>query len=512
MARRRQPPQPRRAFPVLRRLPRLADSQRWQRFQTHLSRRILDVAEALPRAEHGPLQRLQYIRDRQRRRARERRERTRPPAASSLTLVGFEVVELFEVENLGRLERALLSLFPPSNRDSVPERSAREVIRDLRAEVGSTKRFSSARLGTIAAPEHYTAWAHKSQDASLSPNSIDVGVHVVRLLPSLYGLSFSFRMSQKANAALTRARAHEEHLPSFCFTRPLSKGFGAWSEQESETPEARKLGDLRDEAKRWAGRYARGLLQSSRGGPDGLAVVDVFRVAGVPDDDSARLRWIERSRPWLQGFHLEIWPDALYDGDGKALLLNRFGPRPPPALLLLREEGRAASEEYACRHLALVWSLSRYLESLEAKLGTRRKGVFRRLRRGRWRIRDGSTISRLNELLFLTRRLQVETTPPFHLNWLFEDVPDFKGRDLYWTGGSFQEFFKEYVQRELTSLETQVNLLRGSLSDQVAVRNLFRMYLLQLTVLLVAVFNVVLTETGQEWIRRVEAWLKWLLG
>jgi hypothetical protein len=448
------------------------------------------------------------------------REHAQPPEGSSLTLVRFEIVELFEVEGRRRLERSLLALFPDATGDGLPERTPRGVIRDLRSEVQSTKRFGSASLGMIASPEEYTSLFHQGQDSSLSPNFIGVRVHHVRLLPSLYALSFSFQVSERANANLSWAQAQKECLPNFRFHSISLKGLSAWSEQGSETPEAAKLGELRQEAKLWVARYARGVLQSAARGSDGLAAVDVFRIAGVPDGDPARLEWISKSRAWLLGFHLEVWRDALHDGDSAALLLDRFGPlldrfgrRLPPALLFYREDDKTGSQERVSRRFAMTWSLSRYLASIESGLGSTREDVFRRLRRARWRFRDGRTISRLDELLFLIRRLKVEASPPRQLNRILADVPDFNGNESYWTGGSFKESFREYVQREVESIETYLGLLRGALSDQVAVRNLFRMYWLQWTVLLVAVVNVLLiTETGQQWMKRLEAWLRALMA
>lgn len=90
-------------------------SQWIENIRLYFSTLLLDFAEKLPEVKAGYLHNLQYIRQRQRIDADNSFKECQIPKNTSVTYLGFQLIELYHLEDFKKLKKSLTALFPDAN-------------------------------------------------------------------------------------------------------------------------------------------------------------------------------------------------------------------------------------------------------------------------------------------------------------------------------------------------------------------------------------------------------------
>jgi len=158
----------------------------------------LDFAERIPEVKAGYLHKLQNIRARQRKKATDDFKRYQIPEGTTCILVGFQLMEIFHIEDYEKLKKSFMALFPDSYR--IRRRDFDRFHGDISSYGGwqhhghlvpaNTKRFI---------PPDEIAIIEK-----LSPEIDDIRLSTHQITPSLIALTMEVRLSEDTKTKIPR--------------------------------------------------------------------------------------------------------------------------------------------------------------------------------------------------------------------------------------------------------------------------------------------------------------------
>ena len=85
-----------------------------EKIRLFISTKLLDMAERLPEVKAGALHNLQYLRGHQREQAEKNFDKYQIPEGTVINLLGFQLIELFHIEEFKILKQTLKNLFSDS--------------------------------------------------------------------------------------------------------------------------------------------------------------------------------------------------------------------------------------------------------------------------------------------------------------------------------------------------------------------------------------------------------------
>jgi len=86
-----------------------------EKIRLFISTKLLDIAERLPEVKAGALHNLQYLRSHQRERAEKNFKKYQIPNGTVINMLGFQLIELFHIEDFENLKLTLENLFPDTH-------------------------------------------------------------------------------------------------------------------------------------------------------------------------------------------------------------------------------------------------------------------------------------------------------------------------------------------------------------------------------------------------------------
>lgn len=167
-----------------------------------LARRLLGIAEKLPRFRAGRIAELQRIRERQREGARRHTELTRLPQGVTLELTTLLAVEIYSLEELEDVEHGLTRLF-----------GRQRTIHNWRDAItlGTHQPRTRVRapIGTIARTLPHFPVDHVAIMPTLPPEFVSISIGFSKLATGLFSLAFTAKLSPLVSEQLRKI--HSSH-------------------------------------------------------------------------------------------------------------------------------------------------------------------------------------------------------------------------------------------------------------------------------------------------------------
>ncbi|MEA3374788.1 MAG: hypothetical protein U9R72_01085, partial [Chloroflexota bacterium] len=322
------------------------------RLRVLVSKKLLDLAEALPRFRKGALARLQLTREHQRKSAQRTYERTRPPEGTELKLLYFRLIEVFHIEHRNRLRKRMLRAFPELQKR--PRSGGQNFLDWFDNRSGRLGSISSWRLGHIVHKDRRLHLDRARWERGNLPVEIDfIVVWLHAILPSLFALSFDVHLNdsvtRQLNSLQDRHYLPEARIHGLAPLGILYLGF-------SQIPPARVM---RRELLAWLDRLRAKSEESLRPLTDGffaglssgqvakLPAIETYVLAGAPDRIEPLGSWIRNHIHWWDSLGFRHFEREIYT-DGKVMFIpsssRESEPQVANRLVVLREPYRRSME------------------------------------------------------------------------------------------------------------------------------------------------------------------------
>lgn len=232
---------------------------------------------------------------------------SRPPTGIALALHSIRLIELFEIEDLGRLQKGILRLFPGIENDLSVKLHIRSLLNDA-ADVFMTD--ATWNVGFIARSRSFLHT--KFREMSLPEQVSYIDVKVIKFTASSFALCFDVHLAEHVNQTITELQSKKYYTPPLpLITRMkwafLRQGF------EIHRPERRQeilkyLSNLRSEIEKIIDKYFRGyfLQQRKEKYKSRLPTIDVFILKGEPVKPAEFEKWSHDTRGWWDTLGLDF--------------------------------------------------------------------------------------------------------------------------------------------------------------------------------------------------------------
>jgi hypothetical protein len=489
------------------------------RVRTKLAEKYLDLAERYPNFNWGPARSLRIIREFQRKNAEDTYLRCKAQEGVALDFLYFRLIEIVHLEDFGSLHRSLLQLLPQlSDSPSYQDFSA-----EFNRRASSLRGSSWQKIGYLFRKKKsflvgFDAY-REMPNLPVEVDFVEVGLH--KVLPSIYAVSFDVHLTAAATEHLTQLQ-DSRYMPIVRFDGiiPLMKlgraiHLSGHSESPSETEMSRALltwlEQLRGGVERCISPFIRGHFMKQSGADLArLPTVEVYTLAGVPEDEEAFNKWLQTARFWLDPLGIEDRFDSYGNND---LLFSwsrkdRMVGRWPHRLVVmkdsysksLRTEGYGGDERaaivYGTRYLmddlTPPIALYEHLRTMERRVeqvralavgimgSSRRLNTF--IKRSRDIQREAHLLDRLSMEFKQEGRLfehRIKSLAALQSKYPGEKKTDLKDdifKSLEWT---------------MNFLQGQLSYVRASFSEFLALRNMTANYRLQWYVLILSIIATV---------------------
>ena len=132
------------------------------RVRQKFTNKLLDIVETLPEFQGGPIADLQRTRKDQRDYAENAQKHTQRPEGMEVTITGFQMFELYQVETYSSIESRLLKLFP-----NLQELFNKDTLRSMRDVVNNYTEGGWANIGIVARNKGFFGISIVRQDSEL---------------------------------------------------------------------------------------------------------------------------------------------------------------------------------------------------------------------------------------------------------------------------------------------------------------------------------------------------------
>jgi hypothetical protein len=265
-----------------------------------LTRRALDIAEVLPKFQGGFLQRLQSMRQRQRKAAADLHTATRASSGIDVTYVGFRLFELFPAEEHDKLSTGLRRLFPT-------RQYGFDEIDRFTSTAGEMFNGGWSNIGVLVR-DRSLIWSLQNRLLPELPEeiqSVEVSVH--KILPSAIVAVFDVTLTQTATKTLKTL--HEQHyLPEVWFHKWFPWRKHSWARSESRAERAMKDAILEWESslhfavEQIVTSYLSGFFR--RAVNRRLPLIDIFAVSGVVATEDTETALPKSVASWMESLVL----------------------------------------------------------------------------------------------------------------------------------------------------------------------------------------------------------------
>lgn len=496
---------------------------RFQNIRQWIGGRFLDFAEALPRAERGPIHHLQFIREYQREHSADPQRDPSPPPNTDLALSSIRLIEAYSIENFDRLQIGLQKLFP-----DLPSQATRS---NLLAELGKSIRRLHAggwwSVGILVREKkglHYALPVRELPELPVQVQSVGIKAH--HIMPSVAVLTFDAYLTDEASRELRNVQARP-YLSEITFRSIFPWRFG-----HSERP----VESVRQEHVRgWVDRFRSniedvlerslepGLFGACAKKRPRLPAVEIYLLS-VGENGVISEEWEQRAHRWLASYGIDLNFDV-YRSDQA---LFQWARKEHEArfisghiLTLFREKYLATiknPEMYSGETTAILYHVENELDALlpvlvtlQALQQTRsviedlRERVFRRISARKPLLRLG-TLQRLNaELLgqsMLLSRLKAEFSQ--QEEWISHQM---KGWERFAflpkTTDSDQDFRSAtlgWINRQFETMEVHLRLARDAFGEYFTARNTRAVFFLTVAVVVLTVVQLLTNDDVWMWL------------
>lgn len=177
-----------------------------------IGKKILDWCEALPRFNGGTIARLQKLREWERQDSRSAFDRTRPPAGIEFEFIGIQMVEVFNLENLFKLENGIKDVFSDHHK-------IKDVLGVIEKAKGKLTGGFWSHVGTLTRKEGF--FVRPFRIIPNLPSQVrSIEIELFRFLPSLYVITFDIELERSVTEDF-KSIINQHHLPKTVFKSVL---------------------------------------------------------------------------------------------------------------------------------------------------------------------------------------------------------------------------------------------------------------------------------------------------
>ncbi len=255
---------------------------------------------------------IEDIRDKQfdEERAQKDYEFSRPPKGVELHLRSIRLIELFQIEELERLQRGILDLFPRIEYDLNVKPTIQSLLKDA-SDIFMTA--AHWRIGFVARSKLFIGMPFREM-ATLPEEVSHINVEVIKFTASSFALCLDVHMTDKATQRVVELQS-QQYLPKIHFITRLKwillrKGFEKHSSVVMRRQATLKQLMLwQSELERLFAKYFKGYFYSQPRlhGESILPAIEVFIFNGAPAKEEELSKWIEDSRGWWDSLGFDFF-------------------------------------------------------------------------------------------------------------------------------------------------------------------------------------------------------------
>jgi hypothetical protein len=483
-----------------------------------IGKTYLHFFNRLPQFRGGVIRTYQDISEHHAKQAKETYERSRSPKEVTLRLLYFRLIEVFNLEDFDDLRDGIFRLFPGLRDDFFDRLSAVEFTRQAESIRGT----ASGMLGYILRDKsrRWLGMDAYREIPTLPPQVDFIEVQYHKILPSIFLITLDVHLTDDATDDLLSIQG-KLYEPTIRFRNllPWRSPFGSYSETHSET-EMRTavlswLEQLRAKINTCIKPFLSGYFTTQKADSTGwLPTIEVYALKGAPEDITAFGEWSRKCRDWLDSlgfsFFWEVYtngpliftpPDRLVTKRSSAYRLVVLWDRYVQSVGTAGhggDEKRAITynTKYVLDAFGSLIVLHEFLNSIEKSVARLRKITFRSMRN---RVRFLGRYMRLNKIVLresiLLDRIPMEVRQS-------KGLIEHKARSI----GEFKEVKPDFTRIEEESflahaianlearmqyLKEQVEHIKQTFSDFLALQNMRAIYTLQWVVIVLSIIAII---------------------
>lgn len=240
-------------------------------------------------------------------------ELRKPPEGVTLKLRSIRLIELFQVEDLGKLHTGIVNLFPGIEHDLSVKYSLQSLFKDAGDILWTNALW---KVGYVARTRLFTGLPFRR---IMTPKGIShVEITVIKFTASSFALCLEAYLTDSATDKLVELQA-QDYVPmkiTLGLRLRLALFPGAFEVPiQSPTPRQNILAQLiawRAELEKAFSRYFKGYFysQPSRANDALLPAIEVFVISGAPESEPDLDRWIHDTRVWWDSFGFDFFFSA----------------------------------------------------------------------------------------------------------------------------------------------------------------------------------------------------------
>lgn len=475
-------------------------------------KKYLEIAAMLPQFGGGFIRTLQDMKAHHNELAEEAHKRSRPPANVELDFLYFQLIEMFHLEDFDKLRDGLYRLLPALKDDSFYRFSTDAFSKQAESIQGGGSGF----LGYILREKGKRLLGMDPYMVMPKlPESVDfIKVEYIKALPSVFLVTLDVNLTETATRHLVRLQDRRyEPAPYFRSVLPWRAMRGGWSESASES-EMRMailhwLQDLRAGVENVLRPYLSGYFtRQSAKTLTRLPAVEVYALKGGPEDLDTFHEWTNKERAWLDSLGFRFIFDA-YGNDRVILTVpERDDPELHIAYRLIAlwqsyiksistsgfggDERRAISHDttYLLRALSVVIVLHEFLNIVQSNISKLRKVTFGAMKRGKLLSRYMKLNNTIQKESVLLDRISMEfeqqkglvSHDALEIGELKSVIPSLRAPEDHFAINALVG-----LEKRMQNLTKQVEHVKRSFSDFLALQNMRAIYFLQRIVLIISI-------------------------
>jgi hypothetical protein len=242
-------------------------------------------------------------------RAEEDYQFSRPPEGVELQFRFIRLIELFHIEDLERLQKAVLNLFPGIEQDL----NVKDRVRSFLEDAGDVfSHDTSWKFGFIARSRLFVHTPFREM-ANLPEEVKHIDVEVYKFTPSSFALCLDVYMSDQATQKLNELHSKKYYKDETPFMARLKWALfkkGLEYRISNRRQEILKyLTTLRSNIERSLPKYLKGyfLRKINSNGVALLPAIEVFTIKGEPINEEEFAQWAVDTRGWSDSFGFDFY-------------------------------------------------------------------------------------------------------------------------------------------------------------------------------------------------------------
>ncbi|MFA5350204.1 MAG: hypothetical protein WC357_02600 [Candidatus Omnitrophota bacterium] len=481
------------------------------KFRTLLSKKYLDFAEILPKFGGSFIATLQRIREHQRIESERDYKESRAPTGVQVEYYGLRLIEIFHIEEFGKLQNGILQLFPGTERNYMN----RESLGTFREFAETIDMGGMKYLGIIFRERRkWMPFSHSSYTMETLPSSVDyIKVAIHKYLSSMIILTLDVHLTQEATRIMLGFQdSHYLSEVSFTHLFPWQIRRSGYSYNMTEHIRIDKINiwhnklrtDIEECIKPFFDGYF--MQQQNKNRIPLLPATELYGITGLSDNEECWKNLNDKSRDWLRSFGYDIFYSAY---GNKEVIINELEQEEPDNNILTQVTVRNESflkniksdnfddkrEEIMNEITNIVLDGMLFCTALNNIIKTSRKhiekirtDIFSNMKTNRSGMKRYIELGCIiNQESMLLKRISMEYEQGkkyilFRMNNLKElnEILTIKtqGQSL-----NFKEAMVESINFNMKRLQEHVSLIKTEFSDYLNVQNIKEMHNLQVWIL-----------------------------